>query len=114
MKTFTGKFMKTMEGWMVAINTGVPQIGDEVRVRKADKSVSVVFVKAVSTESGKAVCAFTERRTENVYSIQNLSRDIRPTEMLATLPRSAGRGRASRMEEREGRSAYEIRNQIGL
>lgn len=78
--TFTGKFMKTMEGWMVAVNTGVPKIGDEVRVRKADKSVTTVMVKSVSTESGKAICTFVERRTESAYSIQNLSRDIRPAE----------------------------------
>jgi hypothetical protein len=116
MKKFTGKFIKLQNEWRVIVNTGTPMVGDEIRVRKANGDVAVVFVTALKgTWEGKAVCLTTERKTVSAYSTIHLEGEINPKEMLSAL-RGAGVGsRRARIAEREDRrSKYEIDNQIGL
>ena len=87
-------------------------VGDEIRVRKADKSVVTVIVAAVTgTWDGKAVCRATQRRTESVYS-QIHTNDVYP----ATHPSNPAIAKrlADRLERAEGRSAYERKYGIGL
>lgn len=99
--------------WKVVVNTGVPDFGDEIRVRKADKSVVTVIVQAVTgTWQGKAVCSTVQLRTESVYSQKHLAGVIYP----ATHPvdRAAAKRLANRLERAEGRDNYERKHQIGL
>jgi hypothetical protein len=112
MKTFTGRFMVLANEWRVVVNTGTPDVGDEIRVRRADKSVVTMIVEAVTgTWTGKAVCRATQRRTESVYS-QIHTNDVYP----ATHPSNAAIAKrlADRLERGEGRSDYERKYQIGL
>lgn len=87
--------------WGILVPPGTtPKMGDEFRVRKADKSITTVFVKAVMAKhSGGTVCSFTERKTESLYSLKHLVSEIRPGDVPIDPKRAARASRAA--EERE-------------
>lgn len=114
-RAFTGKFSMLANEWKVIVNTGTPQRGDEIRVRKADKSVVTVTVEAVTgTYDGKAVCRTTQRKTESAHSQQYLAGSIYIYPATHPVDTASARRISDRIERREGRTAYERKYQIGL
>ena len=101
-RTYTGKFLKLAGEWRVVVNTGTPQVGDEIHVRRADKSVSTVIVKELTgTFNGKSQCRFGERKTESAYSIKHLAGEIIPADYPID-PRRAARAAKSQFVREYG------------